>query len=179
MSSSPTEANSKQWKGVFFLVLQVTFWVGSHITTAGKEILMWSGLGPRKAGWQHREFVAASSPPGSCPQGPTGTTFMSWPWKEHVFPRIFGCWRLPKIDTGLCLVIYICTRARFIYASKWITFTLQLRDFLLQHFLLLLKKVFEKHASSFNCLQGSRHNDLHSEVNREVVHLTLICFDRT
>lgn len=113
------------------------------------------------------------------PTGTHGNYLMSWPWKEHVFPRIFGCWRLPKIDTGLCLVIYICTRARFIYASKWITFTLQLRDFLLQHFLLLLKKVFEKHASSFNCLQGSRHNDLHSEVNREVVHLTLICFDRT
>ena len=97
----PTQKN--QQKGVFFPASEGTFGVEVPHNASGKRNIAIAALGPGDAGpaaWGLPCFLCSRLTPSG---PPLGTTFIPWPWKEHVFPRISCCRRFPETDTQFCL----------------------------------------------------------------------------
>ena len=127
ISSFPTEANSKKSaKGSFLSSLRRHVWSGGPHNASRKRNIAITALGPGDAGPAARGlpcFLCSQLTPSGAP---LGTTFIPWPWKEHVFPRISCCRRFPETDTQFCLAAEtkrekkkcMCTWARFIYFSR-------------------------------------------------------------
>lgn len=104
ISSFPTEANSKKSaKGSFLSSLRRHVWSGGPHNASRKRNIAITALGPGDAGPAARGlpcFLCSQLTPSGAP---LGTTFIPWPWKEHVFPRISCCRRFPETDTQFCL----------------------------------------------------------------------------
>ena len=93
----PTQKNQQKW------VCLSHVWSGGPHNASRKRNIAIAALGPGDAGPAARGlpcFLCSQLTPSGAP---LGTTFIPWPWKEHVFPRISCCRRFPETDTQFCL----------------------------------------------------------------------------
>ena len=157
----PTQKN--QQKGVFFPASEGTFGVEVPHNASGKRNIAIAALGPGDAGPAARGlpcFLCSRLTPSG---PPLGTTFIPWPWKEHVFPRISCCRRFPETDTQFCLAQRLKEKKKmYVYMGQIYLFLKVNYLCLTTQVLPLQKKAFEKQAVSATCLQDSRQNDSRS-----------------